>query len=223
MNKTYTNVKIGENCELGGSNNIGVPPREKADGELKTVIGDNAIIRSGTVIYAGNIIGNNLQTGHNAMIREENEIGDDVSIGTNSVVEHHVKIGNGVRMHSSCFVPEHCVLEDKAWLGPNVVLTNAKFPRGKDIKNRLEGVTIKKNAKIGANSTILPGVTIGENSVIGAGSVVTEDVPDNSVAVGNPAKVIKKIDELVYKDGVKPYETEVPGRRGSGAPKGEPN
>jgi acetyltransferase-like isoleucine patch superfamily enzyme len=140
------------------------------------------------------------------MIREENEIGDDVSIGTNSVVEHHVKIGNKVRMHTGVFVPEYTIIEEGAWIGPKVAITNARFPLGKDIKQRLEGVTIKKNVKIGANATILPGVTIGENSLIGAGSVVISDVPENSVAVGNPAKVIKKVDELKYDDGVKPYD-----------------
>jgi acetyltransferase-like isoleucine patch superfamily enzyme len=205
MNKIFNNVTIPENCELGGSNDIGVPPRGKEDGELKTTIGTGATIRSGTVIYAGNIIGNNFQTGHHVMVREENEIGDDVSIGTNSVVEHHVKIGNGVRMHTGVFVPEFTVIEDGVWLGPKVTITNARFPKGKEIKKRLEGVTIKKNAKIGANATILPGVTIGENAMVGAGSVVTEDVPDNSVVVGSPAKVIKKINELSYSDGVKPY------------------
>ena len=206
MNKTYTNVKIGENSELGGNNEIGVPARGRKEGELETVIGNNAVIRSNTVIYAGNKIGNNLQTGHGVMIREENEIGDDVSIGTNSVIEHHVKIGNKVRIHSSVFIPEYTVLEEGAWIGPKVAITNARFPLGKDIKNKLEGVTIKKNAKIGANATILPGVTIGENALVGAGSVVTQDVPDNSVVVGNPAKVVKKINELSYLDGEKPYD-----------------
>ena len=57
----------------------------------------------------------------------------------------------------------------------------------------------KKKAIIGANATILPGITIGENAVIGAGSVVTEDIPANKVAVGNPAKVIKDISEVGYK------------------------
>jgi len=169
------------------------------------IIGDNAIIRSHSVIYAGSKIGDNFQTGHGVMVRELNEIGDDVSIGTNSVVEHHVKIGNNVRIHSGAFVPEYSVLEDGAWIGPNVVLTNARFPLGKDIKDKLECVVVKRNAKIGANATILPGVTIGENSLVGAGSVVTGDVPADSVAAGNPAKVIKKINELEYKDGVKPY------------------
>jgi len=206
MNKIYNNVNIEEPCELGGNNSIGIPAGGKTDGEIQTTIGKNSVIRTGTIIYAGNIIGQNLQTGHNVVIRESNEIGDDVSIGTNSDVEHHVKIGNNVRLHTGVFVPEYTVIEDNAWLGPNVTITNARFPLGKEIKKRLEGVTIKKNAKIGANSTILPGVTIGENALVGAGSVVTEDVLDNSVVVGNPAKVIKKIDELVYEDGEKPYE-----------------
>jgi len=56
------------------------------------VIGDGAVIRSHTVIYAGNRIGRGFQTGHGVMIRESNTIGDEVSIGTGSVIEHHVVI-----------------------------------------------------------------------------------------------------------------------------------
>ncbi|MFC7479988.1 hypothetical protein ACFQX7_08040 [Luedemannella flava] len=52
-------------------------------------------------------------------------LGDDVSIGSLSVVEHHVSIGDRVRVHSQCFIPEYSVLEDDAWLGPRVTLTNA--------------------------------------------------------------------------------------------------
>ena len=60
-------------------------------------------------------------------------------------------------------------------------------------------IHIKENAWIGANATILPGITIGKNSIVGAGSVVTHDVPGNSVAVGNPARVIKKLDPGKFK------------------------
>lgn len=192
----YPSVHWDENISLGQYVILGEPPRGKVPGEIETHIGSGAIIRSHTVIYAGNRIGKNFQTGHGVMIREENEIGDNVSIGTHSVIEHHVKIQNGVRIHTNVFVPEFSILEEGAWLGPNVVLTNARYPRSASVKNSLAGPLIKKNAKIGANSTILPGITIGMNALVGAGSVVTKDVPDGAVVAGNPAVVIKYLDEI---------------------------
>lgn len=77
-------------------------------------------------------------------------------------------------------------------------MTNSRYPLSLDAKETRVGPTIKKGAKIGANSTILPGVIIGENAFVGAGSVVTKNVPDGAVVVGNPAKIIKNITELPY-------------------------
>lgn len=177
---------------------IGSPPRGMADGELETVIGAGSVIRSHSVIYAGNRIGNGFQTGNKVNIREENVIGNDVSIGTLSVVEHHVTIGNGVRIHTQVFVPEYTVIEDGAWLGPNVVITNARYPLSPGVKESLEGPIIKQGAKVGANATILPGVVIGKGALVGAGSVVTKDVPERTVVAGNPARIIKVIEDLPY-------------------------
>ncbi|MDE3088778.1 MAG: N-acetyltransferase [Chloroflexota bacterium] len=175
---------------------IGEPPRGKEPGELETRIGARAVIRSHTVIYAGNVIGDDFQTGHGALVREENRIGNNVSIGSHTIVEHHVAIGNGVRLHSNVFVPEFSILEDDCWLGPSVVVTNARYPRSKNVKEQLRGATIKRGAKIGANATLLPGVVIGENALVGAGAVVTRDVPAGAVVAGNPARVIKRVEEL---------------------------
>lgn len=196
--KICPNVQIGKNAVIEDFVIIGVPPRGKKEGELSTVIGDDAVIRSHTVIYAGNRIGNNFQTGHHVMIREENEIGNNVSVGTSSVIEHHVKIGNGVRIHTQAFIPETSVLEDGAWIGPNAVITNAAYPLSPDAKKELKGAIIKKQAKIGANATLLPGVVIGENALVGAGSVVTKDVPANKVVAGNPATIINDVQNLPY-------------------------
>lgn len=192
----HPNTHLGEGNQVGHYAIIGEPPRGREPGDLETRIGPNAVIRSHTVIYAGNTIGANFQTGHSVMIRELNEIGDDVSIGTHSIVEHHVKIGNRVRIHSNAFIPEYSVLEDGTWIGPNVVFTNALYPLSPDAKANLKGPHLLSGAKIGANATLLPGVVIGRNALVGAGSVVVRDVPDGKVVVGNPAQVIKDVAEL---------------------------
>lgn len=194
--KIHPNTHLTPPATIGDFSIIGEPPRGKNPGELETRIGARAVIRSHTVIYAGNIIGDDFQTGHGALIRESNEIGNRVSIGSHSIVEHHVKIGNGVRLHSNVFVPEFSILEDDCWLGPNVVVTNARYPQSRTVMENLRGAHIKRGAKIGANVTLLPDVVIGENALIGAGAVVTHDVPDGAVVVGNPARVIKHIAEI---------------------------
>jgi UDP-3-O-[3-hydroxymyristoyl] glucosamine N-acyltransferase len=120
---------------------LGVPPRGHKEGDLPTVIGAGATIRSHTVIYAGNRIGRGFQTGTGLLIRESNDIGDDVSIGSGTVIEHHVTIGHGVRIHSGAFIPEYSTLEEGCWIGPCVVLTNAKYPCSPEAKKNLKGPT----------------------------------------------------------------------------------
>jgi acetyltransferase-like isoleucine patch superfamily enzyme len=192
----HPNVIIGDGAVIGPFVVIGEPPRGAAPGELATVIGPGAIIRSHTVIYAGNVIGARFQTGHGALIRELNRIGDDVSIGSHSVIEHHVVIADRVRIHSNVFIPEFSILEEGAWVGPGVVFTNALYPLSPDAKKTLAGPHLLPGAKIGANATLLPGVTIGRDALVGAGAVVVHDVPDGAVVVGNPARVVKQVREI---------------------------
>lgn len=194
----YPGVRLGKNCVVEDFAVIGVQPAGHGTESLETVIGDNAVIRSHTVIYAGNVIGDNFQTGNKANIRESNNIADDVSIGTLSVVEHHVTIGRGVRIHTQAFIPEYTVLEEECWVGPNVVITNAKYPKSPNAKAELKGAHVMRRAIIGANSTLLPGVTVGEHAVVGAASVVTKDVPARKVVVGNPMTVINDVGDLPY-------------------------
>lgn len=177
---------------------IGAPSARSGANFSETIIGNDVVIRSHVVIYAGNHIGNQVHIGNKANIRESNQIGDRVSIGTLSVVEHHVLIEDDVRIHSQVFVPEYSVLKKGAWLGPNVVLTNAKYPNSPGAKANLRGVVIEEGAKIGANATILPGVVVGRNALVGAGAVVIQNVPPNAVVAGNPARIINQIENLPY-------------------------
>ena len=196
--KLYNGAVLGAGSIVEDWCVIGIAARDQGKDELKTVIGPDAHIRSHTVIYAGNSIGSGFQTGNKVNIRELNVIGDSVSVGTLSVIEHHVRIGDNVRIHSQVFIPEYSVLEENAWIGPNVVLTNAKYPLSPGAKKDLKGPIIKRSAKVGANSTILPGVVVGEDAIVGAGAVVLKDVPAGAVVVGNPARVIKEVTELPY-------------------------
>ncbi len=204
----HPNVHLGENCRLDSHVVLGTPPDRSEPGEHALRIGRDSIIRSHTIIYAGNRIGHGFVTGHYVFIREDNTIGNDVSIGTHTVIEHHVTIGNGVRLHSQVFVPEFSVLEEGCWIGPNVVLTNAPYPKAPRVKEFLNGPCICRSAVVGANATLLPGVVIGEGALVGAGSVVTCNVAPLTVVAGNPARKIKDVADLKHPDGDKAYHHE---------------
>lgn len=194
----YPGVQLGANVIIEDYCVIGIPPANWKGDPLETVIGDNSIIRSHTVLYAGNTIGNHFQTGNKANIRELNVIGSNVSVGTMSVVEHHVEISDGVRIHSGAFIPEFTVLKANVWIGPNVVFTNAKYPASPGAKEALTGVQVDEGAIIGANTTLLPGVRLGATCLVGAGSVVTCDVEPGCVVVGSPAVKVNDIQNLPY-------------------------
>jgi acetyltransferase-like isoleucine patch superfamily enzyme len=192
----YPNVQLGEGAIVEDFCIIGAPPNGISSSDSITVIGSNAHIRSHTVIYAGNVIGDHFATGNKANIRESCVIGDDVSVGTLSVIEHHVQIGARSRLHSQVFIPEYSKLGEAVWIGPNAVLTNARYPTSVEAKRTLVGPILEDYCRIGANSTILPGVRIGAQSLIGAGSLVTHDVPAGMVAYGAPALVKRPLASL---------------------------
>jgi acetyltransferase-like isoleucine patch superfamily enzyme len=197
----YPNVVLGGGCDLQRPCILGKPPRGAGEGELPLAIGADAVIRPFTTIYAGSTFGARLQTGQGASIREDNVVGDDVSIGTNAVLEFGNRIGSRVRIHSGCFL-ELVTIEDDVFVGPNVVFTDdphpMNCPRYQECKG---GPVVRRQARIGANSTILPGVVIGKGALVGAGSVVAHDVPAGAVVAGNPARVINTVDALTCPPG----------------------
>ncbi len=197
--RIYPGVVIGKGTVIYGPVDLGQPPRGAEEGERELVIGENTIIRPFTTIYAGTIIGDNFQSGQGASIREDNRIGNNVSVGTNAVLEFENKIGDNCRIHSGSFL-EMVTMADNVFVGPNTVFTDDPHPMGcPRYKECGGGAIIEELVKIGANCTFLPAVRIGRNSLIGAGSVVAHDIPADKVAAGNPAKVIKNIDELKCK------------------------
>jgi acetyltransferase-like isoleucine patch superfamily enzyme len=196
--RVFPNVHLGFDVRLEEFVILGQPAHVGEGEPGETWIGEGSLIRSHTVIYTGVRAGARFTTGHHVLVREHTVIGADVSIGSGSIVEHHVMIEDRVRLHSRVFVPEFTRLCSDCWIGPGVTLTNARYPRSPGAKEQLRGPTVMPGAILGANATILPGVVIGARSLIGAGSVVTHDVPERAVVVGNPARVVRSIDELPY-------------------------
>jgi len=200
----FKGVKIGAKPTLEDFVILGKPPKGFNDGQLVLTIGDYPVIRSGTIIYAGNKIGHHFVTGDNARVREKNTIRNNVSIGTNSVIECGCKIGDNVRIHSNCFICEYTTIEESAWIGPQVTTLNVLHPPCPMFKDHapiarkscLNGPIIKRRAIIGAGSIIMPGIIIGERAVVGAGALVNRNVDPNTVVVGSPAKPLKTVKEL---------------------------
>ncbi len=122
----------------------------------------------------------------------------------------HVHFGKGVYANFNLTLVDdtHIYVGDYTMLGPNVVLATAGHPILPELRPLAYQynmpVHIGKNCWLGAGVIVLPGITIGDNTVIGAGSVVTKDIPANVVAVGNPCKVLREINdhdkEYYFKD-----------------------
>lgn len=114
---------------------------------------------------------------------------------------HHVHFGNNIYANFNLTLVDdtHIYVGDYTMFGPNVTVATAGHPILPELRQQgyqyNAPVHIGKNCWIGAGVIIVPGVTIGDNVVVGAGSIVTKDIPDNVVAVGNPCKVLREVNE----------------------------
>jgi acetyltransferase-like isoleucine patch superfamily enzyme len=121
-------------------------------------------------------------------------IGSDCNVCDHVYIESGVTIGNRVTIKSGVQLWETTVIEDDVFIGPNVTFTNNKWPKSKDPFRVHQHLLIRQGASIGANATILPGLELGRNCFIGAGAVVTKSVPDNTLVIGNPARIVRELE-----------------------------
>ena len=201
----YDNVEIGDDSIICNDSVIGEPLaayyQDTGYQNPVTVIGAGSLVRSHSIIYAGCTIGPRFSSGHRVTIRENSRIGEHCSIGTLSDIQGNVKIGRYCRLHSNVHIAQGCSMGDFVFLYPFSVMTNDPFPPSIDIK----GGYIGNYSQIGVHAVVLPGIQVGENCLIGANSVVNRRVPDYSLAMGDPVKIVMDIRKYVVMGKGSPY------------------
>jgi len=132
------------------------------------------------------------------------EIGAETKIGAFDEIQKNAVVGKRCKISSHTFICEGVTIEDNVFVGHGVMFINDTYPRATapdgnlqtEADWKVEHTVIKRGASIGSGATILCNTTVGENAIVGAGSVVTKDVPANCIVAGNPAKVLRYIEQI---------------------------
>ncbi len=189
------NVRVDDNTVLGKLPMKAAMSAVTKEKELKPlVIGDNVLIGANVVVYRGAVVGSNVLLADLSSVREDVEIGEFTIVGRGVTVENKVKIGRKCKLETEAYITALSVIEDYCFIAPEVTFTNDNFlGRTEERFKYHKGVTVKKGARIGANTTFLPGITVFEDALVAAGSVVTKDVPAHKIVMGVPARVVRDV------------------------------
>jgi acetyltransferase-like isoleucine patch superfamily enzyme len=133
------------------------------------------------------------------------EIGDNTKIGAFVEIQKNAFVGRNCKISSHAFICEGVHIEDDVFIGHNVTFINDLYPQATNVEGKMQTeddwqvvpTFVKKGASIGSSVTVLAGVTIGERAVVGAGSVVTKDVPPLTIVAGNPARILRKVEDEI--------------------------
>ena len=193
-------VKVLEYAVVGKQPSLSSRSTATREALAPTEIGEETIVSTGAIVFAGTTVGARVILGDQSCVRERVTIGDDVVLGRGSVVENDTTIGSLTKIQADAYITAYSTLEDNVFIAPCVVTTNDDYMGRTERRHELiKGPTIRRGARVGGGAILCPGIEIGEDAFVGAGAVVTRDVPPRKLVVGSPARVIRDVpaDELL--------------------------
>jgi acetyltransferase-like isoleucine patch superfamily enzyme len=192
-------VRVLEYAVVGKQPSLGARSTAKREQLRPTTIGDNTVVSTGAIVFAGTSVGAGCIVGDQSCIRERVTLADDCVLGRGSLIENDTTVGAGTRIQAGAYITAYSTLEEDVFVAPCVVTTNDNFMgRTERRKELMRGPTIRRGARIGGGAILCPAIEVGEEAFVGAGAVVTKDVPPGVVVVGSPARVLRPVadDEL---------------------------
>jgi acetyltransferase-like isoleucine patch superfamily enzyme len=192
---------IGDDVRIGDHAVVGRPSRPARSSSARVDdrpeplrIGNGCTIGSGALIAAGSTIGDDTLIGDQAFVRERVRIGSRVVVGRGSAVENDTTIGDDTRIQTNAYITAYMTIEEHVFIAPCVTTTNDNsMARAANVHAIMRGPTIRRAARIGGGSILLPRIEIGEEAFVAAGSVVTRDVPPRVLVMGAPARVLRSV------------------------------
>jgi UDP-3-O-[3-hydroxymyristoyl] glucosamine N-acyltransferase len=196
----HPGVRLGAGCLIEDLVVLGKRPRLRRGSSAAAVelgpleLGPEVTVCCGAVVYAGAVVGAGSIIGDQAQVREGSQIGERSVVGRASCVDFNARVGDRVSIQTGVYVTSWAVVEDDVFLGPGVLMTNdntmGRHPKGEP----LDAPVVRRAARVGGATVLVPGVEIGEEAFIGAGAVVTRDVAPGEVVIGIPARMVRRVD-----------------------------
>jgi len=213
------NVMIGQGCEIGhhvvihdgtvigdavridDHTTIGKQPMRAANSavtqatkQLPAQIGDRCIIGASVVLYAGCDLGEKVLVADLATIREDVTVGDFTIIGRGVAVENKSSIGRYCKLETNVYITAYSTVEDRVFVAPGVLTSNDNYiGRTEERYKHFKGATIKRGARLGVGSVVLPGKTIDADAVVAAGAVLTKNADAETIYAGVPARPFRTV------------------------------
>jgi len=191
------NVQIGDNCKILDRAILGkMPAVASMSATTGAPRGKAVTVGAGCVIYRGAEIEDRVFFGDLATVREDVRIGEGTIIGRGATVENKVTIGKKTKIETNAYITAFSTIGDYCFIAPCVAFSNDNYVgRTEERKKHFGGPILRRGARIGVGSVLLPGIEIGEDALVAAGSVVTKNVPARMIVLGTPAKPWRPVPE----------------------------